>query len=125
MSRSDVPVRVLVVDDHPDVRAAISAMLAAGGFAVVGAVGTGAEALAGAAESAPDVVVLDIRLPDLDGFAVAEGLAALPAPPAVVLVSSRAATAYGRRLASAPARGFLAKSALSATALRAVLTSPA
>lgn len=125
MSPPEVPVRVLVVDDHPDVRAAVSAMLAAGGFAVIGAVATGAEALAASAEGAPDVVVLDIRLPDLDGFAVAERLAALPAPPAVVLVSSRDATAYGRRLASVPARGFLAKSALTAPALRAVLASTA
>lgn len=125
MSLPEVPVRVLVVDDHPDVRAAVSAMLAAGGFAVIGAVATGAEALAASAEGAPDVVVLDIRLPDLDGFAVAERLAALPAPPAVVLVSSRDATAYGRRLASVPARGFLAKSALTAPALRAVLASTA
>lgn len=125
MSLDDQPARVLVVDDHPDVRAAVSAMLAAGGFAVVGAVARGAEAVAVASEKRPDIVVLDIRLPDVDGIAVAEQLARLPTPPAVVLVSSRDASVYGRRLASAPVRGFIPKSALTAPALWAVLASPA
>ena len=57
----------------------------------------------------PQVVLLDIQLPDLDGFAVAERLAALPDPPRVVLISSRDASAYGPRLGETSARGFLSK----------------
>ena len=66
---------------------------------------------------ARDVVLVDIQLPDLDGFAVAEQIAAWPDPPVVVLISSRDAAVYRSRLASTPARGFIAKSQLSGEAL--------
>jgi DNA-binding NarL/FixJ family response regulator len=69
----------------------------------------------------PEVVLLDIQLPDLSGFCVAERLAASPDPPAVVLISSRDAATYGSRLASAQARGFIAKRELSGTALAALV----
>jgi DNA-binding NarL/FixJ family response regulator len=113
--------RVLVVDDHPDFRASASALLRAEGFVVVGEAATGAEAADLVARIQPDLVLLDVRLPDVDGFAVAQALARLPHPPAVVLVSSRDAVTYGPRLRAAPARGFLPKSQLSGTALRALL----
>jgi DNA-binding NarL/FixJ family response regulator len=67
------------------------------------------------------VVLLDVQLPDEDGFAVAEALAAHPAAPAVVLVSSRSRSDYGNRVAETVARGFIAKDELSGTALRLVL----
>jgi DNA-binding NarL/FixJ family response regulator len=57
----------------------------------------------------PDVVVLDIQLPDLDGFEVARRLAQAGDPPVIVLVSSRDSSAYRRRLADSPARGFIPK----------------
>ena len=57
----------------------------------------------------PGIVFLDIQLPDIDGFAVAERLADTPDPPAIVLISTRPAEAYGDRVAAAPVRGFLAK----------------
>jgi CheY-like chemotaxis protein len=60
---------------------------------------------------------MDIQLPDLDGFAVAERIAAWPDPPVVMLISSRDAAVYRSRLASTPARGFIAKSQLSGEAL--------
>ena len=66
-------------------------------------------------------MLLDIQLPDLDGFAVAERLAAGAQPPAVVLISGRDARTYGTRLAAAPARGFIAKRDLSGAALAALL----
>lgn len=112
---------VLVVDDHADFRSAARALLEAEGFEVVGQAATGADALAANARLRPDVVLLDIRLPDTDGLAVAELLAGLDEPPDVVLVSSRNASVYGVRLRSSPARGFLVKGDLSGDALRRLL----
>jgi DNA-binding NarL/FixJ family response regulator len=112
---------VLVVDDHAGFRDAAGALLEAEGFEVVGEAATGADALAATERLRPDVVLLDIRLPDIDGLSVAEELAALADPPEVVLVSSRDAAAYGARLRSSPARGFLGKGELSGDALRRLL----
>jgi DNA-binding NarL/FixJ family response regulator len=112
---------VLVVDDHADFRSAARALLEAEGFDVVGQAATGAEAIAANERLHPEVVLLDIRLPDTDGLSVAEVLAALADPPAVVLVSSRDAGVYGARLRSSPARGFLVKADLSGDALRRLL----
>ena len=97
------------------------ALLEAAGFRVVGEAATGAEAIHAAGDLAPDIVLLDIRLPDLDGIGVADVLAALPLPPEVILVSSRDPGVYGPRLTGARARGFLAKSDLSGTSLRELL----
>jgi DNA-binding NarL/FixJ family response regulator len=108
---------VLIVDDHEDFRRSARALLEAEGFAVVGDAGDGAEAIAKARAVRPDVVLVDIQLPDLDGFAVAEQIAAGRDPPVVVLISSRDASVYRSRLASTPARGFIAKSRLSGEAL--------
>ena len=63
--------RVLIVDDHPSFRASARRLLEAEGFAVVGEAGDGAEALARAAELDPELILLDVQLPDLDGFEVA------------------------------------------------------
>ena len=109
------------MDDHAEFREAASALLEAGGFAVVGGAADGCAALAEAARLRPDVVLLDVQLPELDGFAVAELLARMPEPPAVVLLSSREAAAYGARVAAAPATGFLAKHDLSGEALAALV----
>lgn len=113
--------QVLVVDDHPAFRASVRALLESDGFVVVGEAGTGAEAVTAAGRLRPQVVLLDVRLPDLDGFAVAEQLARLPDPPAVVLVSSREAVTYGPRLARSAAVGFLSKRELTGAALRRLL----
>lgn len=112
---------MLIVDDHDGFRESARALLEAEGFAVVGDAADGAEALAAVQVLQPDVVLLDIQLPDLDGFAVARRLAALPEPPRVVLISSRDAAAYGPRLAAAPACGFLAKRELSGASLAALV----
>ena len=71
----------------------------------------------------PNVVVLDIQLPDLDGFEVARRLAQAGDPPVIVLVSSRDSSAYRRRLANSPARGFIPKSDLSGAAVAALVGS--
>ena len=91
---------VLIVDDHEAFRVSVSALLEAEGFAVLGEAADGGAAIVECERLRPDVVLLDIQLPDLDGFAVAERLAAAPEPPAVVLISSREAEAYGPRLGS-------------------------
>jgi DNA-binding NarL/FixJ family response regulator len=112
---------VVVVDDHEAFRESASALLDAEGFAVVGEAADGAAALEAIERLRPDVVLLDIQLPGLDGFAVAELLAAAPDPPRVVLISSRDAAVYGSRLGAAPARGFLPKQELSGAALAALV----
>jgi DNA-binding NarL/FixJ family response regulator len=108
---------VLIVDDHEAFRQSASALLKAEGFDVVGQAADGPDAIAQVERLQPQVVLLDIQLPDLDGFAVAERLAALPDAPRVVLISSRDASAYGPRLGETSARGFLTKRELSGDAL--------
>lgn len=112
---------VLIVDDHDGFRESARALLEAEGFSVVGDAANGAAAIAAAAQLRPDIVLLDVQLPDVDGFAVAGRLAAGPDPPRVVLTSSRDATTYGRSVAAAPVCGFLAKRELSGAALAALV----
>src|SRR5215217_5134233 len=110
---------VLIVDDHAGFRAAARALLEAGEFDVVGEAKDGAAALAAAAELRPEVVLLDIQLPDVDGFAVAERLVRDGVPSAIVLISSRDVSSFRRRLAANPAWSFIPKSELSGEALAA------
>lgn len=112
---------VLVVDDHNGFRAFARVLLEADGFEVVGEADDGASALEAVARLGPDLVLLDVQLPDLDGFEVAERLAAEMNPPAVVLVSTRGASSYRRRLATTSALGFISKGELSRPALKALL----
>ena len=104
---------VLIVDDHADFRAFARALLAADGFDVVGEAEDGASALAAARSLKPSLVLLDVQLPDIDGFAVCDELASDEDPPAVVLTSSRDASSYRRRLGESRARGFIPKAELS------------
>jgi len=117
-----VPWTVLIVDDHPGFRASARALLEADGFEVVGEAADGPSALEQARLLHPAVVLLDVQLPGMDGFAVAAQLAAEPAPPAVVLVSSRAQSAFRGRLADSPARGFITKAEFSGESFSLVLT---
>jgi DNA-binding NarL/FixJ family response regulator len=110
---------VVIVDDHAAFRSAARALLEAAGFRVVGEAADGAAAVRAAAELQPDVLLLDVQLPDFDGFAVADRLH--PDGPAVVLTSSRGAGAFRRRLAANPSLRFIPKSDLSAEALAAAL----
>jgi DNA-binding NarL/FixJ family response regulator len=112
---------VLIVDDHTAFRAFARTLLQAEGFEVVGEAGDGASALEAVARLRPAVVLLDVQLPDLDGFEIAERLAGEPDAPKVVLVSSRDASSYRRRLDGTPARGFIPKAELSGAALSALV----
>jgi len=109
--------RVLIVDDHADFRAFARALLKADGFDVIGEAHDGASALAAARSLKPSLVLLDIQLPDIDGFAVCEALAGDEDAPAVVLTSSRDASSYRRRLGESSARGFIPKAELSGAEL--------
>ena len=113
--------RVLIVDDHSGFRRLAGVVLAAAGYDVVGEAGDAASGLRAAHELAPDVVLLDIGLPDASGFDVLTALTGGAGAPAVVLISSRAADDYGARVACSPARGFLTKAELSPEALDALL----
>jgi DNA-binding NarL/FixJ family response regulator len=113
---------VLIVDDHPSFRASARRLLEAEGFNVVGEAADGQAAIAAAQELRPEVVLLDVQLPDLDGFEVAARLAALGLPSAVVLTSSRNAAEYGRMVAETPVRGFIPKSDLSGALLAGFLS---
>jgi DNA-binding NarL/FixJ family response regulator len=108
---------VLIVDDHAEFRASARAMLESEGFDVVGEASDGAAALESVIRIQPEIVLLDIQLPELDGLEVAERLAKIPRPPIVVLISSRDAVVYGARLKNSPARGFIPKSGLSGDTL--------
>jgi CheY-like chemotaxis protein len=111
---------ILIVDDHGGFRAFARSMLEAAGFTVAEAA-TGAEATQAARAVRPGLVLLDIQLPDFDGFEVARRLAARPGGPVVVLTSTREASDYGGRIGSSPAAGFLPKDQLSGAALRRFL----
>src|SRR5690349_9167313 len=104
---------VLIVDDHATFRDGARALLEAGGFDVVGEAPHGAAALSEAERLKPDIVLVDVQLPDFDGFAVADRLAVDVPASTVVLISSRDAAAYGDRVRLAPAVGFLPKRELS------------
>lgn len=112
-----MPTSVLIVDDHPSFRASARRMLEAGGYTVVGEAADGEAALAAVAELRPDLVLLDVQLPDIDGFEVAARLGAGGGAPAIVLTSSRDGAEYGDAVAESPARGFIAKAELSGAAL--------
>jgi len=113
--------RVLIVDDHPSFRRFATKLLKAGGFQVVGEAENGSSALAAARRLRPELVLLDVLLPDMSGFAVAEALATDPAPPLVVLVSSRSVSELDAGLERSPACGFIAKSELTAATLAALV----
>jgi CheY-like chemotaxis protein len=116
----EVAKRVLIVDDHGPFRTVARALLEGAGYVVTGEARDAAEALAAVAADSPDAVLLDVQLPDLDGFAVARELTA-DGGPAVVLISSRAEEDYGGRIAACGARGFIAKSKLSPAAFAALV----
>jgi DNA-binding NarL/FixJ family response regulator len=112
---------LLIVDDHAGFRSLARRLLTSGGFEVVGEAADGHQAIAAARELRPDVVLLDVQLPDIDGFQVTARLADGEAGPVVVLTSTRDRADYGERVERCGARGFIPKAELSGTALRAVV----
>ena len=111
---------VLIVDDHPSFRATARVLLEAEGFDVVGEAEDGGSALERARELHPEIVLLDVQLPDIDGFEVASRLTGAGGP-RVVLVSSRDRADYGSKIEDSGAAGFIAKAELCGPALADVL----
>ena len=112
--------RIVIVDDHAAFRAWASVVLAADGFSIVGEAVDGATALFEVRAVQPDVVLLDVQLPDADGFEVADALLATRPQPAIVLTSSRGACAYEADLART-GLPFIAKEDLTGPAVRSML----
>lgn len=103
------PTRVLIVDDHPMIREGLRSMLEPAGVAVVGEVGTGNDAIRLAASLGPEIVLLDLELPDLDGLAVLSKLTALARPPAVLVITMHDDPALVRRAVEGGASGYVLK----------------
>ena len=123
MSCNDLPVAptLLIVDDHPSFRASARELLESEGFDVVGEAEDGASALAEVRRLAPDVVLLDVQLPDMNGFAVASELTANGPGSAIVLVSSRDGADFGPLVLESGACGFIPKGELSGARLTALI----
>lgn len=111
---------ILVVDDHAASRRQARAILEADGFVVAGEAVDGASGLAAAQSLQPDLVLVDIGLPDMDGFQVARVLADRDPELPVILISSREAVDYGPQLVRSRALGFIPKDELSGPAIRAL-----
>jgi DNA-binding NarL/FixJ family response regulator len=112
---------VLIVDDHPGFRASARRMLEAGGFEVAGEAPDGASARRASRELHPDVILLDVQLPDADGVELAGELASADGNPSVVLCSSRGADELGAGLHSSGALGFVPKNELTAASVMELL----
>jgi DNA-binding NarL/FixJ family response regulator len=108
--------RAIVVDDHAAFRASARRLLELAGYDVVAEAGDGASGLALVRDLEPELVLLDVALPDMSGFDVADALAGSPS--AVVLVSSRDPSDLGRRSRESGAVGFIPKDRLSEETLR-------
>ena len=116
-----MPPSVLIVDDHPSFRVTARALLEAEGFDVVGEAADGEGAIEAAHRLKPEVLLLDIQLPDIDGFDVTERLMSNGSSPVIVLTSSRDASEFGALVERSGARGFIPKAELSGAALAALL----
>jgi DNA-binding NarL/FixJ family response regulator len=118
---SQVVTTVLIVDDHPTFRATARMLLEAEGYDVIGEAPDGTTAITETHRLHPDLVLLDINLPDLNGFQVAEQITANDGAPAVVLTSSRDSSDFGPLVSGSGARGFISKGDLSGAAIAKLL----
>jgi DNA-binding NarL/FixJ family response regulator len=112
---------ILIVDDHPSFRAAARFVLETEGFDVVGVATDGESAVREAVRTSPEIVLLDVSLPDMDGFEVASRLRAAGVSSTIVFTSSRDGSEFGSLVAESGGSGFVAKSELSGDALRALV----
>jgi DNA-binding NarL/FixJ family response regulator len=113
--------RVLIVDDNSTFRRAARELLERSGFVVVAEAETGIGGVREAKTHRPDLAIVDLQLPDFDGFEVAERLSALESAPQVILTSSLDGSDFGALVVDSPALGFISKGDLSARAIEALL----
>ena len=112
---------VLIVDDHPSFRATARALLEAEGFDVLGEASDGRAAIEAAEDLRPDIVLLDVQLPDQTGFDVASRLTGDGLCVGVILVSSRDGSDYGPLVEESGALGFVPKAELSGDRIAALI----
>jgi CheY-like chemotaxis protein len=117
-----MPCRVLLVDDNSDFRNAARRLLERHGFAVVAEAETGIAGVERAQERRLDLALVDVQLPDIDGFEVAARLSRLEVPVEVILTSSLDGADFGALVAGSSALGFVPKAELSASAIEALLS---
>jgi len=118
---SKASLTLLIVDDHDGFRSFARELGSAAGFAIAGEAADGESALMAAETLRPDVVLLDIQLPGIDGIEVAQRLTEQPDAPVIVLTSTRDASEFGSRLSTPRATGFISKGALSPERLAALV----
>jgi DNA-binding NarL/FixJ family response regulator len=112
---------VLIVDDHASFRRAVRLVLEYEGYDVVGEASDGEQAIAAAKELEPELVLLDVHMPGIDGFEVADRLSTQEGGPAVILTSSRDGTDFDQRVKKSGARGFVPKAEISGQRLAELL----
>ena len=113
---------VLIVDDHEGFRASARRVLEAEGYCVIAEASDGLSGVTAAAESRPDLALVDVQLPDFDGFEVTRRLRDAGETPQIVLISSHERSDFGSLIDASGAEGFVSKADLSAAALEALLT---
>ncbi len=109
--------RIVIVDDDATFLATVRRLLEAQGFAVVGEALNGLDGVAAAARLEPDIVLVDVNLPDIDGFQVVERIADGGRAPPVVLTSIRSAGDFGSLIETSRARAFITKADITGEAL--------
>ncbi len=117
MSRS-----IVIIDDNPGFRASARRVLEDEGCLVLAEAGDGESGVELVLEHSPDIAIVDIQLPGMDGFEVTRRIGASATAPAVVLTSSRDRSDFGSLVEQSPARGFVPKSRLSAGAVEALIS---
>ena len=114
---------VLIVDDHEGFRLSVRRMLEREGYVVVGEAIDGRSGVAAAERLRPDLALIDVRLPDIDGFEVALQVRAAGSASSILLISTRQRADHGDRVIKSGANGFIEKSELSGQSIAAVLAS--
>ncbi|MDP9074917.1 MAG: response regulator transcription factor [Actinomycetota bacterium] len=120
---AELPVRILIVDDHPVVRSGLRALLqSTPGYQVVGEAGDGRQAVSIAADTHPDVIVMDLYLPEMDGVAATKEIMRHPPAPAILMLTMADDDASLVDALQAGARGYILKGSQPSELLRAIQT---
>jgi DNA-binding NarL/FixJ family response regulator len=112
---------ILIVDDHPSFRASARVVLESEGFNVVGEAADGASAITECCRLRPEVVLLDVQLPDTDGFNVCAHITSYAEHPVVIMTSSRDGSDFGPLVTTSGACGFVPKAELSGERVQELL----